>query len=60
MKFKETVLYKTLLIPVENWKNDCLYTFLLKTPYLLLLLIVGMPMAIICDIYFSMNSVKYD
>ena len=49
MKFSSTLLYSVLAIPKAEYKDNCFYVKVLKTPLLILMLVIGVPTAIIID-----------
>jgi hypothetical protein len=51
MSFNETLIYRILSIPGKEFEKDCGYFFMLKVPMLFLIMLVGVPMALIFDIF---------
>lgn len=49
MNFNETLLYRIFEIPVDAYKKDCLYMFILKFPALIFVVTLGTCLAIFID-----------
>ena len=49
--FKDTILFRTVMTPVIYAENNCFYYYILALPYFVLLIVVGVPLAIIIDIF---------
>jgi len=49
--FKDTFLYRTVMAPVDYAENNCFYYWILALPYLVLLITIGVPLAIIIDAF---------
>ena len=60
MKFNETVIYRTLSIPGDEWEKSCVYIFTMKIPFMILLMLVGIPIAIIVDIWYAFFDIGKD
>lgn len=58
MKFKDTLLHATLVRPIELWKSTNPYSFALLTPYLLVHFVIGVPLAIIMDMFCAHSDMK--
>ena len=56
MEFKDSLLYRTINIPVNYFKENSFYYWLLNTPYLLMLCAVGIPIALVVDLYMAINN----
>lgn len=57
MKFNETLIYRVLSIPGIEWDKSCGYVFALKIPVLILLILVGVPIAIVFDFFYAVINV---
>lgn len=49
--FKDTLLYRTVMTPVDYAENNSFYYWILALPYLVLLITIGVPLAIIIDAF---------
>jgi len=49
--FKDTLLFKIVMTPAIYAENNCFYYWILALPYLVLLIVVGVPLAIIIDAF---------
>ena len=56
MKFNESLLYRTINIPVDYAIGNCGYYWFLSLPYFILLYIVGIPMAIVIDLFVAISK----
>lgn len=57
MKFNETLIYRVLSIPGIEWDKSCGYVFALKIPVLLLMILIGVPFAIVLDFLCATSKV---
>lgn len=53
MKFEDTLLRAVLRIPVNEYKENCTYMFVLKLPFLISLMIIAIPTALCVDFIHS-------
>ena len=53
MKFNETMIYRVLSIPGVEWDKSCGYIFALKIPIIILMMIVGIPIAVVIDFFYA-------
>lgn len=57
INFTDTLLYRTLSIPGMEWDKSCRYIFALKLPAIFVLVLVGIPVALIVDfIWATINT----
>lgn len=49
MKFEDTALHYCFWKLSEEFKKDCLYITIMKTPLFLFFIVVGLPVAIFMD-----------
>lgn len=52
-KFNETLMYRVLSIPGIERNKCCGYVFALKIPVLLLMMLVGIPVALVLDFFYA-------
>ena len=55
--FKDTFLYGIFMAPVNYAENNCFYYWMLALPYFVLLITIGVPIAIIIDVFTAINRV---
>jgi len=60
MKFNETLIYRVLSIPGNEWEKSCGYVFALKIPVLIVMMLVGVPTAIVIDFFYAALKVDGD
>lgn len=57
MKFKDTLLYAVLRVPINEYNKNCTYVFILIIPFLITLMVIGVCIALLfnfaCWISFS-------
>jgi len=56
MKFSDSLLSGILNIPINGFRDNDLYHFILQAPYYVLLYLVGIPLAIVVDIFHAMGK----
>lgn len=57
MKFNETMTYRVLSIPGIEFDKSCGYVFALKIPVLFFMMLVGVPIAIVLDFFYTALNV---
>ena len=60
MKFNETLIYRILSIPGDEFEKSCGYIFVLKIPAIFMLMLIGIPTAIIVDLLQATKDVGGD
>lgn len=56
MKFSDTMLYTTLMFPIEEWSKSCVYIWLLKIPMFITTYTFGIILAIVIDFIVAMKG----
>lgn len=60
MKFKDTLMYKILNIPRNEWSNYCIYALVLRLPFVIVFMITGILIALIYDLFNVLESSPLD
>lgn len=58
IKFSETLLHEVLSFPGAQWENSNGYTFVLKIPIIIVLVLIRLPIAIVLDFLFASLDLK--
>lgn len=58
MEFNKTLLSSTLQVPAKLWRGTCLYMFLFKLPYVILVMTIGILIALVVDFFNAMSDLK--
>lgn len=56
MRFKNTLLYKTVMQPVDFAQESCFYSFILASPLILSWLVIAIPISVLLDILSSYKA----
>lgn len=57
MNFNETVMYRILSVPSDEWNKSCGYIFALKIPVLMFALFIWIILAFIVDFYRASSEI---
>jgi len=57
MKFNETLIFRILSIPSDEFNNNFLYIFLLKIPKIIIQLLIGIPIALVIDFIYASKRI---
>jgi hypothetical protein len=51
--FKDSLLFRVVSEPIKSWRGNDIYHFVLRTPYHIIVLTLGVLIALIVDLFLS-------